>query len=87
MLLWYFLQYYVMFCMNMGPRKTYMKMKGTARGTSEIDEKTGWMNRSSAKMQLTGQMEMIAENQVPQQMVIPMSIDGVITVEPIEQKK
>ena len=73
--------------MNMGPMKMYMKMKGSCKGTTEIDEKTGWANRSSVKMLLSGKMEMVAENQVPQRTVIPMTIEGLVTVEPIEEKK
>lgn len=70
---------------EMGPVKMNMKMTGRVRGTSQIDEASGWMIRSKMKMQLSGQMKIAPNEQMPEGMTVPISIDSVITVKPIKK--
>lgn len=69
---------------DMGPTKMDMQMTGLLQGTSEIDEASGWMLHSKMEMQLSGEIKIAANEQMPEPMTIPMSIEGIITVEPME---
>lgn len=69
---------------DMGPMKMNMEMKGSYQGTSEINEANGWMIRSKMNMQLAGQVKIAPNEQMPEGMTVPMSIESVITIEPIE---
>ena len=69
---------------DMGPMKMNMEMKGSYQGTSEINEASGWMIRSKMNMQLAGQVKIAPNEQMPEGMTVPMSIESVITIEPIE---
>jgi len=69
---------------EIGPMKMNMEMTGSVQGTSEINEASGWMIRSKMKMQLAGQMSIAPNEQMPEGMTVPMSIESVITIEPIE---
>jgi len=68
-----------------GPVKINMEMTGRVRGTSQIDEASGWMIRSKMKMQLSGEIKIIPNEQMPEGMTVPMTIDSVITVKPIKK--
>lgn len=68
---------------DMGPMKMNMEMTGSVHGTSEINEASGWMIRSKMKMQLAGQMSIAPNEQMPEGITVPMSIESVITIEPI----
>ena len=54
-----------------------MKMSGSYQETSQIDKSSGWIINKKATMLLSGQV-------TQQGMTMPMSIESVITVEPIE---
>ena len=69
---------------DMGPMKMNMEMKGSYQGTSEINEANGWMIRSKMNMQLAGQVKIAPNEQMPEGITMPMSIESVITIEPIE---
>lgn len=69
---------------EIGPMKMNMEMTGSVQGTSEINEASGWMIRSKMKMQLAGQMSIAPNEQMTEGMTVPMSIESVITIEPIE---
>ncbi|MBN2456924.1 MAG: hypothetical protein JXB29_10410 [Sedimentisphaerales bacterium] len=67
--------------------KARMKIAGSYQGTSEIDEASGWMMRSKANMHFSGEMKMTGmagNKQMPQGMTVPMSIESLIAVEPME---
>jgi len=64
--------------------KVRMKIAGSYQGTLEIDEASGWVIRSKANMKFSGEMKMAANKQMPQGMTVPISIESVITVEPIK---
>ena len=61
------------------PGQTGMKMRGSSsyQGTLQIDGTSGWMIRKKANMRFSGEV-------TQQGMTVPMSIESVITVEPIE---
>jgi len=71
---------------EMGPMKMTMKMKGTQKGTIRIDEATGWLVHSKTDVNFTGQFQTEPNEQMPQPMTIPISIEGVTTVEPMAVK-
>jgi hypothetical protein len=71
---------------EMGPVKMTMRMKGEQKGTTEINEATGWMVRSKVNMNFSGELKMEPNEQMPEGMTIPMVVDSVITVEPMELK-
>ena len=64
--------------------KRRMKMAGSYQETLEVDEASGWLIRSKANMRFSGEMKMAGNNQVPQGMMVPISIESIITVKPME---
>lgn len=62
------------------PGQTGMKMRGSSsyQGTLQIDGTSGWIIRKKANMRFSGEV-------TQQGMTVPMSIESVITVEPIER--
>lgn len=58
-------------------------LKGSYAGTLEIDPATGWMLRKSATMSCAGEVKMSPSKQMPQGMTLPVSMESVITIEPI----
>jgi hypothetical protein len=71
---------------EMGPMKMTMKMKGEQKGTIQIDAATGWIISRKTDMKFTGQFMAEANEQMPQGMTVPMTIESVITVEPMAVK-
>jgi len=71
---------------EMGPMKMTIKMKGTQKGTIQIDAATGWIVRSKADANLTGECKTEPNEQMPQPMTIPIAIESVTTVEPMAVK-
>jgi len=71
---------------EMGPMKMTMKMKGTQKGTIQIDSATGWIVRSKADANFTGEFKTEPNEQMPQPMTIPIAIESVTTVEPMAVK-
>ena len=63
------------------------QLKGSYKGTAEIDEATGWVNRSKMDMEMSGEMKMLGNPQMPDGMTIPMTMKMVMTVEPEKAKK
>ncbi|NIA17293.1 MAG: hypothetical protein GWO86_02985 [Planctomycetes bacterium] len=63
-----------------------MQMTGGMQGDMEVDEASGWMLRSKTNMQFSGVIKMAPNEQMPDGMIIPMSIIGTVTVEPFEIK-
>jgi len=66
---------------EMGTMKMQYNMSGSVTGTMEIQESTGWTNRSNQNLRLNGSI-MVQSPEMPQSMSIPMSMSGKITVEP-----
>jgi hypothetical protein len=71
---------------EMGPMKMTMKMKGAQKGTIQIDQATGWLVRSKADANFTGEFKTEPNEQMPQPMTIPIAIESVTTVEPMAVK-
>lgn len=67
-----------------GQGKQSMKVAGDYRGTLEIDETSGWMIRKEAKVQVSGEIKMGAGKQMPGGGAVPILMETVITVEPME---
>jgi Tol biopolymer transport system component/DNA-directed RNA polymerase subunit RPC12/RpoP len=66
----------------LGPTKA--SMTGSYEGALEIDSSSGWMIRKKATMRCSGQMKMAPSKQLPQGTTLPMSMESITTVEPIE---
>ncbi len=64
--------------------QTKISLKGSFEGSLQIDQTSGWMIRKKATMKADGEMKMAVNQQMPKGMTIPMSIETVVTVEPIE---
>jgi len=64
--------------------QTKISLKGSYEGSLQINQNSGWLIRKKATMKTTGEIKMEANQQMPQGMTIPMSLESVITVEPIE---
>jgi len=64
--------------------QTKVSLKGSYEGSLQIDQTSGWLNRKNATLKIAGEIKMAANQQMPQGMTIPMSVESVITVEPIE---
>ena len=69
---------------EMGPAKVSLQMSGVLNTASVVDEVTGWALRSNTTMNFTGVVKMAANEQMPQGMTIPMTINGTVKVETIE---
>jgi len=63
---------------------TRTTLKGSYEGTLEIDSGTGWLLRKNAAMRCSGEVIMPPGEQMPQGMRLPVAMETVITVEPIE---
>jgi len=59
-------------------------LKGSYEGTLEIDPASGWLLRKKATMRCSGEVTMLPSEQIPQGMKLPVTMETVITVEPIE---
>lgn len=63
---------------------TRTTMTGSYEGTIQIDPSSGWMLRKNATMRCSGEVIMPPNEQMPQGMTMPVSMETVVTVEPIE---
>ena len=59
-------------------------LKGSYEGTLEIDPGSGWMLRKKATMNCSGEVKISPNAQMPQGMMLPVTMETVITVEPIK---
>ncbi len=66
--------------------KMNMQLSGVMTGTSEVDETAGWMMKNKTKQNFSGVIKMAGNEQKPEGMTIPMSIDGTVTMEGKEIK-
>lgn len=69
---------------EMGPAKMTMQMAGVVTSAIAVDETTGLVQTSNTVMNLSGMVKMEANEQMPDGMVIPMTIDGNVKVELIK---
>jgi hypothetical protein len=60
-----------------------MSMAGSYQGTAQIDRASGWMVRKRVAIKASGHVKIATDKQTPQGMTMPMSIESVITVEPL----
>jgi len=72
--------------MEMGPAKMSYEFTGNQKGLIKMQESTGQILHSKTEQQMSGQMKMIATGPQPQEMMIPMKINGIITTETTEKK-
>jgi len=63
---------------------TTVSMTGSYEGSLQIDSSSGWMIHKKATMRCSGQMKMAPNEQMPQTMTLPVTMESVITVEPME---
>jgi len=59
-------------------------LTGTYEGTVQIDPGSGWMLRKNATMRCSGEVTMPPNEKMPQAMTLPVTMETVITVEPME---
>jgi hypothetical protein len=59
-------------------------MTGSYEGTVRIDPTSGWMSHKNVTMRCSGEVTMPPSEQMPQGMTVPMTMETVITVEPME---
>ena len=64
--------------------KMNMQLSGTQTGKSEIDEATGWMLRSKIEQNFFGAIKIAPNEQMPDGMSIPMTIQSTSTIEPMK---
>ncbi|KPL21475.1 MAG: hypothetical protein AMJ75_09925 [Phycisphaerae bacterium SM1_79] len=65
-----------------GPTK--IRMTGSYQGSFQIDRNSGWMVRKKTTMQCSGEVKTAGNKQKPEGMTMPVSIESVTIVEPIE---
>jgi len=63
---------------------TKASMTGSYEGSVQIDSGSGWTVRKNATMRCSGEMKMPPNEQTPQEMTLPISMESITTVEPIE---
>ena len=62
----------------------WTNLAGTYEGTVKIDPSSGWMVYKKATMRCSGEVRMPPNEQMPQGMALPVTMESVITVEPME---
>jgi len=70
--------------MEMGPTKISHDLSGNQKGLIKMQESTGQILHSKAEQQLSGNMKLVVSDPQPQEMIIPMTINSVITIEMTE---
>jgi hypothetical protein len=63
---------------------TKANLIGSYEGSLQIDSNSGWILHKKATMRCSGEMKMAPNEQMPQAMTMPVSMESVTTVEPIE---
>ena len=66
--------------------KMNLQLSGTQTGTLEIDEATGWTLSNKVNQKFVGVIKMSPNEQMPNGMSIPLSVEGTTTLEPMEVK-
>ena len=72
--------------MKMHGQQVNVQFSGTMSGTSEIDESTGWLIKSTAAQKFTGAIKISASQQIPIEMTVPMTMESTVIIEPLELK-
>jgi hypothetical protein len=67
--------------MEMMGTKIAFKLSGGQKGVSEVNEKTGWLVKSTINQDLAGEINIIMPDQQNAPPAIPMEIKSIITVE------
>ena len=63
---------------------TKVSITGSYEGSLQIDPSSGWMLHKNATMRCSGEVTMPPNEQMPQGMTMPVTMESVITVEPME---
>ncbi len=63
---------------------TRTTLTGSYEGTVQIDPSSGWMVHKNATMRCSGEVTILPNEQMPQGMTLPVTMEIVITVEPME---
>lgn len=58
-----------------------MKLKGDSKGTVNINKETGLMEKGNLTETMTGEMELLANKTIPQNIKVPMKMEAKITYE------
>jgi predicted RNA-binding Zn-ribbon protein involved in translation (DUF1610 family) len=66
------------------PDSSTATLTGFYEGSIEIDPTTGWMPHKKVTLRCSGQMNLAPTERNPQGMTVPISVEHVVTVEPIE---
>ena len=69
---------------DMGQMTIQYDISGESNGTLEVDEATGWNKRSKNTLNINGTIHMSGNPQMPEGMTIPLSVEGIITLETVE---
>jgi hypothetical protein len=64
--------------------KSTTRLAGSYEATIKVDEKSGWLLSKRADMRFTGETKIAGNKEKPEGMTIAISIESVITVEPME---
>ena len=73
--------------MEMGQMKMSYELSGRQQGLIRMRESTGQLINSKMEQQLSGQVKAQSAGLQPQEMVVPMKIKGVVTMEMTERKE
>ncbi|MCX5638754.1 MAG: DUF6263 family protein [Planctomycetota bacterium] len=73
--------------MEMGQMKMSYELSGRQQGLIRMRESTGQLISSKMEQQLSGQVKTQSAGLQPQEMVVPMKIKGVVTMEMTERKE
>jgi len=63
---------------------TKANVTGSYEGSVQIDSGSGWTVRKNTTMRCSGEMKMAPNEQMPQEMSLPITMESITTVEPIE---
>ena len=59
-------------------------LTGSYEGTAQIDPSSGWMLHKNVAMRCSGEVTMPPNEEMPQAMTMPVTMETIITVEPME---
>jgi hypothetical protein len=70
--------------MKMGPFSMTFDLSGTQTGTFKLDEATGWFVGGTITQDISGEMSVTGAPDTQGEIKVPMTIQGVTTIEPVQ---
>ena len=67
--------------MKMGPVNLSFALAGEQKGTMELDEGTGWVEKTELRMEAEGKVTIAGSPQMPEGLTLPMSIKNITHIE------